>query len=472
MSAKIRGIAHATASMGTGASLTVASQSGDTAVLIASAQLAGPAQPYSAPSGWTGAAASPIPGTNRSGYLVHRSVTDPAQTSNVEWFNKDAGWTARQNAVMVVFEGELDIHATSWQTAIPAIGEDTFLASQSHGPMTNRLMEWTVAGDILYDGLDTVSTNSSWSSIRFGVTSSPPGNMSAGQIPNAWCAFTAKPAFAATPGAFWYQNDSEVPAKLTVYDNDFEWPAVSAGVMPEGARSVSELLQTPNFVVAHRGGSLGWVESTQQAYTDSMAYGCDALEVSCARTSDGVWFANHDNNLKSLGGPDKNTSDMTWSEVQEAMKNLPDKMPCRLDWLLETYGRSSVIVVDPKHNHPRRDEFFDILAPYKGRIIVKFFGDLFSLFDDARSRGFAAWGYAYESSKTAPWWPAFASGQHLDVISITWDASKETYDQLKLAGKPIVSHITGWQNQAEAAAAKGAVGTIASGVKNFKIIQV
>jgi len=32
--------------------------------------------------------------------------------------------------------------------------------------------------------------------------------------------------------------------------------------------------------------------------------------------------------------------------------------------------------------------------------------------------------------------------------------------------------VTGWTNQAQAAAAKGATGTIASGVKNFKTIQV
>ena len=78
MSAKIRGIAHASAANGTGTPLTVASQTGDTAVLIASAQLAAPASLYKAPDGWEGTAASPIPGTNRSGYIAHREVTDPS----------------------------------------------------------------------------------------------------------------------------------------------------------------------------------------------------------------------------------------------------------------------------------------------------------------------------------------------------------------------------------------------------------
>lgn len=471
MSAKIRGIAHGSAAKAQGTKLTVASRPGDTAVLIAAAQLTAPGNVYNPPEGWTGESQAPIAPTARSGYIAWRRVTDPSDTTDVLWYNRTAMWTARQNAVMIVFEGELEIKTTAWQTSVPAVGEDTYLISQSHGPMSNALMEWTGSGDILYDGKDTVSTTASWSALRVGLTSSQPTTGS-GQTPAAWCAFTAKVALAATPGCSWYQNGNEVPARVSVYENDTEKAASKVGVMPAGPSSVAELFKIPNFVVAHRGGSLGWVESTQQAYTDSMAYGVDALEISCARTSDGVWFANHDNNLKSLGGPDKDTSTMTWAEVGDAMAHLPDKMPCRLDWLLETYGKSTVIVFDPKNNHPRRDEYFEILAPYRERILIKFFGNLFSLFDDARVRGFAAWGYAYESSKTAPWWNEFASGAHLDVLSISWDASKETYDQLLLSGKPIVSHITGWTNQAQAAAAKGATGTIASGVKNFKTIQV
>ena len=112
------------------------------------------------------------------------------------------------------------------------------------------------------------------------------------------------------------------------------------------------------------------------------------------------------------------------------------------------------------------------LPIYKGRVLVKFFDNLFSLFDDVRARGFGAWGYAYESSKKSPWWSGFASGEHLDVLSITWDASVDTYNQLKASGKPIVSHITRWANHAQTAADKGATGTIASGVSNFKSIQV
>ena len=51
--------------------------------------------------------------------------------------------------------------------------------------------------------------------------------------------------------------------------------------MPYGARTVAELVAKPRFVVAHRGGSASWPEHTQRAYTQAVAYGVDALGVSC-----------------------------------------------------------------------------------------------------------------------------------------------------------------------------------------------
>lgn len=174
MSAKIRSIAHGSAANAQGTKLTVASRPGDTAVLIAAAQLTAPGNVYGPPEGWTGASQAPIAPTARSGYIAWRRVTDPSDTADVLWYNRTAMWTSRQNAVMIVFEGELEVKTTAWQVSIPAVGEDTYLISQSHGPMSNALMEWTGSGDILYDGKDTVSTTASWSALRVGLTSSAP----------------------------------------------------------------------------------------------------------------------------------------------------------------------------------------------------------------------------------------------------------------------------------------------------------
>jgi glycerophosphoryl diester phosphodiesterase len=55
------------------------------------------------------------------------------------------------------------------------------------------------------------------------------------------------------------------------------------------------LLDTRPFYVAHRGGSADWPEQSMLAYRSAVACGVDALEVSLARSADGVWFGLHDN---------------------------------------------------------------------------------------------------------------------------------------------------------------------------------
>ena len=240
--------------------------------------------------------------------------------------------------------------------------------------------------------------------------------------------------------------------------------------MPSLAKTTAALLAKRGFIVAHRGGSQGWVEGTAQGYTDSVAHGVDALEFSAARTVDGVWFQNHDNNLKSLGGPDRSTSTMTWAEVVEALKGT-GKTPCRLDWLLEHYG-DGVIVFDPKSSFARYDEIHDIFKSRRDRTIMKFFGDNKAFFQQMKLRGYSTWGYAYPSSVGSAWWNDFVNGAHIDIPSMSWDASADIWKTLTDTGKPVVSHITSIKAQIDAAAAKGARGSIVSAVSTVLSIQV
>ena len=53
-------------------------------------------------------------------------------------------------------------------------------------------------------------------------------------------------------------------------------------------RLVSDLRSADPFYVAHRGGSRDWPEMSMAAYRAAVGLGVDALEISLARTSDGV----------------------------------------------------------------------------------------------------------------------------------------------------------------------------------------
>ena len=77
------------------------------------------------------------------------------------------------------------------------------------------------------------------------------------------------------------------------------------------------------FYCAHRGGSRDFPEMSLYAYGQSALVGYPALEISLARTSDGVWFGLHDASLDrtsfNTGGGSGTTyvaASMTWAQVQ------------------------------------------------------------------------------------------------------------------------------------------------------------
>src|SRR5690606_20228160 len=123
--------------------------------------------------------------------------------------------------------------------------------------------------------------------------------------------------------------------------------------MDEGYASIDEMLGTDPFYVAHRGGSVDWDEMTLRAYTNSVAWGAKALEVSVARTSDGVYFGLHDEYLDrtSLGNPSGTTLNpktLTWAQVQSY--DVFGREPyMRLEELTELYGDSHILFIDPKY---------------------------------------------------------------------------------------------------------------------------
>lgn len=255
---------------------------------------------------------------------------------------------------------------------------------------------------------------------------------------------------------------------LTVWDGAAESVPSRIAPMPHGARTVAELLAKPRFIVAHRGGSGSWPEHTQRAYTQSVAHGVDALEISCGRTSDGVWFGAHDKSLERIGGPSTPVSELTWAEIEATMAGT-GYMPARLDWLLDTYAGSHVIVFDPKYELTRGSEYLAILEPYKDRVILKFSGDSMWLFKVWHDAGFATWGYGYASWKTgAPnAWSSMTTDASKDILSMEYGAPSDVWADLKATGKPLTSHIPDTAAQVEAGWAAGAVGSIVASVASY-----
>lgn len=274
-----------------------------------------------------------------------------------------------------------------------------------------------------------------------------------------------------------WDGEHELDADLFTWNGASEL-ASTAVPMPPGYTSVAAMLATPGFKVAHRGGSRDWPEMSARGYTESVARGAGALEVSLARTSDGVWFGAHDQYLDRValgtGGSTLNPASMTWAQVSalsirgdtaEGAPSQPAQPFMRFEDLCEAYGRSHVFFVDPKHAEARRAEFFALLAAClpPERTVVKYWGVNGGLGRDAQTRGYQTWGYFYQAQFDDG---TFAAQQDAwTMLGIENYALDATWAIANGTGKPIIGHIAATTAAANNALSKGADGVMVSGVR-------
>ena len=238
------------------------------------------------------------------------------------------------------------------------------------------------------------------------------------------------------------------------------------GVVPYGAATWRGMLRDhPDraFHVAHRGGSESWHEHTMLAYSQSVARGVEALEISCHRTRDGVWVASHDASLARVGGPTQNVADLTYEQIRAHFAaQAPDRMPATLQQLLSAYGRSHVIVADPKGSAAQVDGMLDLLRPYAERVMIKFFWDAQWLFRKVKSitPAFGTWAYAYNASATDPTWQQAVTDGYVDVMAIEWSAPSAMWQHVVQSDCVPVGHITTDPAHVAAARVAGARGVM------------
>lgn len=270
-----------------------------------------------------------------------------------------------------------------------------------------------------------------------------------------------------------WNGTEEIPARLSTMVDGVETP-VRAAVMPTGALTVAEFL-TRQSVIGHRGMSRDLAEACRHAMTQAVLRRVDALEMPLSRTSDGVWFGLHDETLLRTSGVDIDPATLTWAEVQAYQIAAPaggdpafGAQPyMRLEQLLEDYGSSHTLFLDPKyHAGPEwRDEMYglieSVLPSAQDSVVIKFSGDGTTVADAATARGFFSFGYFYGDQ-----YPALLDdAPHWTITGMEWDADQAIWDALTGLGQPVIAHIVADTTQRDAAIAKGAAGIMCSGVR-------
>lgn len=243
---------------------------------------------------------------------------------------------------------------------------------------------------------------------------------------------------------------------------------------PTGYSTVTSMLATSPFYVAHHGGDKNWPELSMHAYTQSGFWGAGAMELSLARTSDGVWFGLHDDTLdRTSGTTGFVAADHTWAEVQAYQitasgttnPSQPARPYARWEEIMDAYYDSHIFFVDPKHATAFRSELLDMMDSLPGtptdRFVAKYFGVASQWAISAKARGYKTWGYFYEANLTdIPTFQGF-----YDILGMEYGASQATWDSIKSYGKPVIGHIIPDSSSATTALTKGAAGLMVSGVE-------
>lgn len=452
---RVRSSASSEGVAGSVPALSAESKVGDLAVIFYASQFGNTAA--APPAGWI---KRTVPNVNgRSGYTAVLKVTDPAQTQNVSVAGPTAGG-ARERALLLVLSGVKSYAIHPWQgtTPTPAAGFATLAASQAHGNAQTALTDWRDAGAGWQSGAP--SSQASWSSLLSSFVTAPP--TPSGVAAWTWIDLEPDPEAPAEEDSGGIEVHGSGSARVWVHESPQDVPA-QMRAMPSGYPSIDAMVAQRGFLVAHRGGSASWPEMSMRAYTNAVAHGAGALEVSTHQTKDGVWVLAHDQNLKRVdpSAPDTPIAQMTWAEVQR-YRTAGERI-LRIEEYLEAYGRSHVTVLDPKYSAAQWADLASKLpADAKNRVIWKSAGDATWLAAQWKAAGWKCWGYAYaqhaSDGSLAKWAPSW------DYLGFPWDAPNLAWKVATSFGKPVWAHICPTKAAYDQGLQNGAVGCMVSGV--------
>lgn len=255
-------------------------------------------------------------------------------------------------------------------------------------------------------------------------------------------------------------------------------PHVSGTPAPTPGRiSVSDMLATPDFVVAHRGGSLDWPEMSRAAYDNSLAAGVDALEMSVGRTADGVWFGCHDHTLERVSGvPGFVVSERTWEEVQAHLILPPDQHPeqepepfLRVEDFIDAFQGVCPLWIDPKAVHRRH--YPELMSIMVARVdsppdvfVAKCDSAIVEWGELAQREGIQGWGFYFGRDLISDPDLFTRTEGAWTMLGLDWDAETALWRMFESDGRPVIAHVLSDDAQRDVAMSHGAQGFMVSGV--------
>lgn len=265
-------------------------------------------------------------------------------------------------------------------------------------------------------------------------------------------------------------------------------PKSVRGVKP-GFTSGGQFVLTPGATMGHRGDSETLPEMSEYAYDQAVLRGYGVLEFSAQRTLDGWWFGLHNPDLNDAAGVTglPNVSAMTRAEVEAYSNKIhptvlhPSRPFYGLEDFLEKYGKTHVLMVDPKNAISYNTEFMAICEGIvdPSRLIWKYYlGGLGS--DTGSSAALAAltrgwsgtWGYAYDTNVDEGSFSEHAGKAAWTMLGMNIGAAQSYWDTALSVGKPVIGHIARTQADYNTARLKGAHMVQCANVLGIKAVSI
>lgn len=207
--------------------------------------------------------------------------------------------------------------------------------------------------------------------------------------------------------------------------------------------TLTDLLATSPFHIAHRGSGDNWTEHTATSYSRAIQSGAKAIEVSVSATKDGVLVCHHDLNTERMTGRSVQISKVTYEELG-ALRNdsrswigpgaALEPIP-RLKDVLDAHAAANIIFIEDKQgsnaeallelidSYPNSKEHFVWKQAAGGKHYAK-----------AKEKGYKTWGYFVNNAENQ--FNEFAG--RFDYLGIYHGATDDEIKALVAFGKPVI----------------------------------
>jgi len=213
---------------------------------------------------------------------------------------------------------------------------------------------------------------------------------------------------------------------------------------PSTPRTITGLMSSNPFYIAHRGSGDLWPEHTMKAYAEAVAHGMDAIEVSVQQTSDGVLICHHDTTTTRMTGVAHTIASTPWSTLAELTNTAAyttdgsqprQPIPLLRD-VLDAFALTHVIFIEAKTGGAAI-AMLNMMDEYPGstsRMVYKTWGQSDAGLATAKARGYKTWGYGGSSDlPDLPEW-----GPLHDYIGVSHLCTDQQVQQYVAFGKPTI----------------------------------